>query len=49
MNTLAEKSKKISPPTEKFCKKGLKMLKKFNNDILISKISALMANNSMTQ
>lgn len=45
MNTLAEK---ISPSTEKICKKGVEDVEKVQYDILTSKISALMANNSMT-
>ena len=44
---LGRKKQKISPSTEKSARRALKMLKKFNNDILISKISALTANNSM--
>lgn len=46
MNTLAEKNK---PFHRKSARRALKMLKKLNTDILISNISALTANNSMTQ
>ena len=44
MNTLAKKAKN-KPSHRKSARRALKMSKKFNNDYLISKISALMVNN----